>query len=314
MRARLVTLTLMGCLALANSARAQRPADAAAAQALFERGRQAAQQGDWAAACAAFAESQRLDPGAGTLMNWATCETRQNQLASAWQHFNEAAALLKPTDDRAAFVNAQIRKLAARLPRLTIRLAATTPPGTRVLRAGAELGSASLGVPTPVDPGEVELVVVCPGRQTRRSLVNVHEAEQVDVTLEAGDSLPAAAPTPTPLTGRANANLSHTLGLSLVAVGSLGFGLGVASSVLVSQRKQTAEQHCPNNVCDDLGYQAAKSGQTWLIVNTLAWSLGGAALIGGATLLVVGKDDQSRAQASVAAWPGGAAVSYAGRY
>ena len=190
MRASLVTLSLMGCLALANSARAQRPADAAAAQVLFERGRQSAQRGDWAAACAAFAESQRLDPGAGTLMNWATCEARQNQLASAWQHFNEAAALLKPGDDRAAFVNAQIRTLAPRLPRLTIRLAASVPPDARVLRAGAELGAASLGVPTPVDPGETELLVVCPGRQTRRSLVNVHEAEQVDVTLEAGEPIP----------------------------------------------------------------------------------------------------------------------------
>jgi hypothetical protein len=312
MRARLVTLSFTGCLALASPATAQRPADAAAAQALFERGRQAAQHGDWAAACAAFAESQRLDPGAGTLMNWATCEARQNQLASAWQHFNEAAALLKPSDDRAAFVNAQIRKLAARLPRLTIRLAASAPPDTRVLRAGAELGAASFGVPTPVDPGETELLVVCPGRQTRRSLVNVHEAEQVDITLEAGDAVPTAPLAPAPPVAKPSSNFSHTLGLSLVAAGSLGVGLGAASSVLVAQRKQTAEQHCPNNACDDLGYQAAKSGQTWLVVNTLAWSLGGAALLGGATLLVVGKNEQ--AHASVAAWPGGAAVSYAGRY
>jgi hypothetical protein len=280
---------------------------------LFERGRQSAQQGDWAAACAAFAESQRLDPGAGTLMNWATCEARQNRLASAWQHFNEAAALLKAGDDRAPFVNAQVRKLAARLPRLTVRLAASTPPDTRVLRAGAELGSASLGVPTPVDPGDIELLVVCPGRQTRRSIVNVHEAEQVDVTLEAGDPIPAPL-APSPLAAKSNASLSRGLGLSLLAVGSLGVGLGLASSVLVSQRKQTAEQHCPNDACDELGYQAAKSGQTWLIVNTLAWSLGGAALIGGATLLVVGKDEPARAQASVTAWPGGAAVSYSGRY
>ncbi|HVY27964.1 MAG TPA: hypothetical protein VHB79_15515 [Polyangiaceae bacterium] len=312
MRARLVTLTFMGCLALASSATAQRPADAAAAQALFERGRQAAQHGDWAAACAAFAESQRLDPGAGTLMNWATCEARQNQLASAWQHFNEAAALLKPGDDRAAFVNAQIRKLAPRLPRLTVRLAASAPAQTRVLRAGAELGAASLGVPTPVDPGETELLVVSPGRETRRSLVSVHEAEQVDVTLEAGDALPSPPRAPAPPAAKSTSNLSHTLGLSLVAVGSLGVGLGVASSVLVAQRKQTAQQHCPSNTCDDLGYQAAESGQTWLIVNTLAWSLGGAALVGGATLLVVGKEEQPHA--SVAAWPGGAAVSYTGRY
>jgi len=159
MRTLLFTLPVLGTLVFTAPAKAEHPADAAAAQALFERGRSAAQQSDWQAACDAFAESERLDPGAGTLMNWATCEAHQNKVASAWGHFNDAGALLAAGDDRMPFVRAQLRGLARRLPRLTVRLSRSTPKAARVLRDGTELGAASLGLPLPVDPGAVELNV-----------------------------------------------------------------------------------------------------------------------------------------------------------
>ena len=58
--------------------------DPAAAEALFEAGRQAATRGDWTTACPKFAESQRLDPAPGTLLNLADCEEHLGHLASAW--------------------------------------------------------------------------------------------------------------------------------------------------------------------------------------------------------------------------------------
>jgi hypothetical protein len=314
MRALLVTLSLTTTLALAAPAAAEHPADAAAAQALFERGRSAAQRSDWPAACAAFAESQHLDPGAGTLMNWATCEARQNQVASAWEHFNEAAALLPTTDDRATFVRAQIRSLARRLPRLTIHLAPTMPLGARVLRNGAELGAASIDLPLPVDPGAVQLLVVCPGHEPRSLLVQMREGEQLDVTLEPGAELtpqpqPARNTSPPPVAPR---SLQRDLGLSLLAVGSLGIGLGVASSVVVAGRKSVADEHCPSHRCDEVGLRAAQSGEHWLVANTLAWSLGSATLLGGAALLLI-KPSEHR-DASVQPLSGGAAFVYAEHY
>ena len=311
MRAFLVTISLGGALALSTvrPARAERPVEAAAAQALFERGRAAAQRGDLLEACAAFAESQRLDPGAGTLMNWAMCEARQQKLASAWQHFNAAAALLKPGDDRNAFVRAQLRKLSPRLPRLTLRLAESAPAGTRVLRDGTELDAASLGVPLPLDPGAVELLVTSPGRKPRRALVELHEAEQLDVRLDAGERLTppvAIAPLEQPR------SLQRDLGLSFVALGSLGVGLGLASGALVAQRKGTADDHCPANRCDEIGLRAVESGQRWLVVNTVAWSVGAAALLSGAALLFIAPDKQRAG--SLQALPGGAAFVYAEHY
>jgi hypothetical protein len=310
----LVTIALAATLTVSSPVRADGPVDAAAAQTLFERGRAAAQRGDLQQACDSFAESERLDPGVGTLLNWAMCEERQQKLASAWQHFNEAAALLKPTDDRNAFVRAQIRQLSPRLPRITIRLAPTAPLAARVLRNGSEVGPASLGIPIPVDPGRVELLVTCPDHEPRRSVVEVHEAEQLDVSVEAGE---ARAPAPlldskTPASAVRPSNLQRDLGLGFVALGSLGVGLGLASGLVVTQRKKAAETHCPVNRCDDVGFQAAESGQHWLTVNTLAWSVGVAALVSGGALLVF-TPDKART-ASVQPVRGGAALVYAESY
>jgi hypothetical protein len=58
-------------------------ADSAAAEALFREGRDAAKHGDLETACADFAESQRLDPAPGTLLNLAECEEKLGRVASA---------------------------------------------------------------------------------------------------------------------------------------------------------------------------------------------------------------------------------------
>lgn len=299
------------CLAVATPARAERTADAAAADVLFERGRSAALRGDPVAACSAFAESQRLDPGAGTLMNWAMCEAQQNKLASAWQHLNEAAALLKPGDDRTGFVRAQIRKLSPRLSRLTVRLAPDAPKNARVLRSGTQVDAASLGIPVLVDAGDIELRVTCPGRRERRTQVSVHDAEQVELTLDAGEELPKVATLQRYEDAAPSPSLQRNLGLSFIALGTLSVGFGVASGVVVAGRERTAHEHCPAYQCDDAGLRAAESGQRWLVANTLSWGVGAVALIGGTVLLAM--PDKSR-DASVQALPGGAALMYAERY
>jgi hypothetical protein len=317
MRALLVSVALGGMLTVAAAARAEHHADATAAQTLFERGRSAAQHGDWQRACDAFAESQRLDPGAGTLMNWAMCEAHQNKLASAWHHLNEAAQLLAPGDDRTAFVRGELRKLAERLPYLTLRLSADMPAGARITRGGITLGEPSVGVPIAVDPGRVELLVICPGHHTRRSLVELHEGERLEITLEPGPALssPATETSESPRGARPYRDESQpprNLAFSLLAAGSLGAGLGLASGVVVASKQRTADQHCPEHRCDAAGYRAAQAGEDWLIVNTMSWSLGAAALVAGTVLLFVTPDHQR--EASFRPLSGGGTFVYAGRY
>lgn len=314
MRWLIVTMSLWGSLSVTGPVQAEHHADAAAAQKLFESGRNAARRGDWQRACENFAASQKLDPGAGTLLNWAMCEVAQQKLASAWLHFNEAAQLLEPGDDRFPFIHAQLQKLSPRVPQLTVRLSPDMPAGAHVWRANSELGAASIGVAMPVDPGAVELSVTCPGRETRRILATLREGERLEITLEPGAPLSSKIE---PETGGAASSGKHasaqkTLGLSLVAVGSVGLGLGLASGLVVAERQRTAEAHCPANRCDASGFRAVESGERWLAVNTVSWSVGAAAVVSGAVLLVLSHDEQR--DASIRAVPGGAAFVYGGRY
>src|SRR5688572_14112375 len=89
--------------AISGSSGAAWARDPAAAEALYRAGRDAAKKGDWDSACAKFAESQRLDPAPGTLLNLADCEERRGLIASAWTHYVEAEHQFKPHDTRIKF-------------------------------------------------------------------------------------------------------------------------------------------------------------------------------------------------------------------
>ncbi|MCL2451247.1 MAG: hypothetical protein FWD17_20060, partial [Polyangiaceae bacterium] len=64
----------------AGHAFAQTASEEAAAEALFEQGRDLMLAGRVAEACPKFAESERLDPAPGTLLNLATCYERNGQV------------------------------------------------------------------------------------------------------------------------------------------------------------------------------------------------------------------------------------------
>src|SRR5579884_2436455 len=92
-RALLASFVAVGLLSSApGSASAQEQSSEAAATALFDQGRSLMQQGKYADACPKLAESERLAPSGGTLLNLADCYEHTGQTASAWAAWKDAAA------------------------------------------------------------------------------------------------------------------------------------------------------------------------------------------------------------------------------
>ncbi len=264
--------------------------DAAAAEALFQQGRAAVEQGDYVTACAKFHESNRLDPALGTVLNIADCEEHQGKLATAWTYFEEVAQRAGPGDDRAALAKERAQRLLPRLPRLTVRLS-TASDAVRVSRDGVELGRASWGVALPVDPGRHRLVVSVPGHQASSVELELAEGEQREVRLEPGPRL-ARAKTPAP---QAEPSTRSTWGWVAGGVGVAGLAVGGVAGALVLGKKSIADDHCPASRCDATGYDAVEAGRTLAVISTTGFVVGALGVVSGAYLLLSGESPPSAA-------------------
>src|SRR5262249_15720737 len=130
------------------------PNDVTLAQSLFEEARKLMAQKRYAEACPKLAESQRLDPGGGTLLNLAACHEGEGKTATAWTDYNEALSLARRDNrkEREARARERIAALAPRLPHLTVKVAAAGSD-VKVMVDGTDLGRAAWGTRTAMDPG-----------------------------------------------------------------------------------------------------------------------------------------------------------------
>lgn len=181
---------LVVCSLLAASVRADPNKDTAVR--LFEQGRDLLAQKKYAEACAAFEQSQRLDPQFGTQFNLAGCDVEIGRLAAAWNLYTELARSdPKPARRQASSDLAQ--KLDARVPRLVVDVA-DKPANLAVTIDGVD-STSLVGVEVRVDLGEHTVVATAPGfRDEHRSVKTAHEGETRTVTIH---MLPPGAVEPT---------------------------------------------------------------------------------------------------------------------
>lgn len=186
-------LALALALALPRPAVAQQPgvttrgpstSEQLLAESLFTEGRTLMDQGRFAEACAKLAESQRLDPGGGTLLNLAVCHEKEGRLGTAYVELNAALAQAQQENrkDRAEVARARLGAIAPRLPKLAVHVLADEPE-LEVMVDGTLLRRPAWGVAAVVDPGPHLVEATAPGKTRFSVKISVAEAEKrtVDV-------------------------------------------------------------------------------------------------------------------------------------
>ncbi len=196
-------LVLLAGLGASRLARAQPEPSAQIAQSLFDDGRALMDARRYAEACPKFAESQRLDPGGGTLLNLALCHELEGRTASAWTEFRDALSLAirDQRKDRRELAEQHILALGPKLVRLTIvvpeAVAASAP---EITLDRARLPDAAWNTAIPVDPGEHRLVVSAAGRPPWEGVVTTSEPGRTYTIEAALLEAPPPRPEPAPVT------------------------------------------------------------------------------------------------------------------
>jgi hypothetical protein len=169
-------LSALFVVALTSPAAAQ-SSSSTAAQALFDQARILLEAGQVAEACPKFEESQRLDPGSGTLLNLATCYEKSGRLASAWTTYLEAASASKASgnSEREGVAREQAAALAPRLSFLIVKVgeAARGVRGLQITRDGESVGPAQWDLPVPADSGDHTVVATATGYKSWKASATV---------------------------------------------------------------------------------------------------------------------------------------------
>src|SRR4051794_7964766 len=174
-----------------GAARAQSATDQVMAEALFQEGRKLVEEKKYAEACPKFAESQRLDPGLGTLLNLASCHELEGKTATAWAEFRQALGLAARESRPAAeqLARTHIDAITPQLSKITITVApASEAPGLQVSLDGQVLGKPAWGVAAPLDPGAHTIAATAPGKKSWSSQVVFAPSEAKTVEVPALES------------------------------------------------------------------------------------------------------------------------------
>ncbi|HXS16168.1 MAG TPA: hypothetical protein VN764_03215 [Polyangiaceae bacterium] len=255
--------------------------DAAAAEMLFQKGRDAMAESDFDAACQFFIESLALDAAVGTVMNLAVCEEERGRYTASWERWHQALRLLSPDDDRVIFADQKLDAVAQKLAYLTVRLPPGAPQGLTVRRDGIPLGSGSLGEELPADPGDHVVTVESPNYETRTFSISLESGDHETLVVMQGNQKkkPRAK-------SNDNVQARRVGGYAALGVGAGGAILAVVSAVLLPAQDQKVEDNCPNKQCNETGDKAVAEARTLLALNTAGIVVAGVGAVTGTVLLL----------------------------
>jgi hypothetical protein len=304
-RVRVLALTAIAGVLLSRPVRAEPPpgpadaSNAAAAQQLFDDAVKLMEAGRYGEACPRLAASEKLDPGAGTLLDLGTCYEKNGQTASAWATYQEAesTATRAGHPDWADRAHAHVVALEPRLERLLVAVPKeSVVPGLKVTRDGVALDEGAWGGSIPVDPGKHEVRAVAPHKKSWSTTVELKvEGSLSTVNVPRLEDALEAAPWPTVVgpaqpaqeTGTGAQSFWTTqrvIGIVLGGVGiagiAVGSGLGLAAK---SKYDDAVASFCPahGTQCTSQGVAQGRDAHDLADIST-------GVFIGGAVALVAG--------------------------
>lgn len=297
----LSTSTLFSVTAFAEPT----PEERALARSLFEQGRALMKEEKFTEACPKLEESQRLDPGIGTVFNLGDCLEKIGKNASAWAAFSDAADLAKRAGqpDRETVARDRANALAPKLARVKIRMNPPAPAGLELKIDGRSVGAAVLDTETPIDPGEHRISAAAPGKQPKDTAVTIAPTATVAVVdLGNLDDVPVEAP---PVIGppvheepqERGRSWQKPLAIGTGIVGVVGLGLGTVFGLDASSTWSDGEKLCPNDVCTSEGYTKWDDARSSATTSTIMFAVGGV-LVATAIVLFVTSPSERKAASS----------------
>jgi hypothetical protein len=226
------------------------PASRPSADDLFQEGRRLMEAGRLAAACQRFAESERLEPAGGTLLNLAVCHELEGKLPLAWTEFGEALVRARRDvqPERAQLAREHLASLERRLAFLVV----TFEPGaggTEVALTldGAPFAPAHLGQPWPRLPGPARIEARAPGATAWTKPLTLLAGQRVSVAVPRLERVVVAAPTlpARPRWGPRRVGAAVTTGVAAAALAvGAGYGIRAISRSSAANARCTAASPC----------------------------------------------------------------------
>lgn len=290
-------LVPIALLALSSEARA---GDAEKAQALFLEAMKLMAKKQFGEACSKLARSQELDPGMGTQFRLAECYEKLGRIASAYDQYTSVADAAKAGNkqDREALARRRAAALEAKVAKLTINIAPSVAslPGVEVTRDGVPLDKKLWGTPIPVDPGDHIVTVRAPSKKPFEDKVWAEVSSKLVVTVGSLEDTARVSEAPPP-------PKSHVPTIVLASAGGLGLVLGatfvglraaaVGSAESLNDKISADGSNCVGGGkgknradCASLA-SAASRGDAFGTASIVAFAVGGAALVGMTTYLLI---------------------------
>jgi hypothetical protein len=278
----------------------------AKADALFKEGRTLLDAKKYDEACPKLAESQKLEPGAGTLLALALCHEGQGKTATAYAELKEAAELgrAKGRDALAAAAEKKAAAMAGALSKVVVHVRA---PEATVTLDGKPLEKDAFDKPINVDPGEHKVEATANDKVAKSYVVRLTGAGITEITVDALEPMakePGKPVVPPPLTeppheeesAPGRGNTQRAIGVITIGLGVAAVGVGGYMGIRAMNHKSQADRLCPSTPCANdeeaqMYNDRSKAAMNWGLTSAAA---GLGAIVAGTFIYVLAPRSATR--------------------